>query len=252
MSYDPNQTSLLLEQYLDGNLSAEEANRIRALLEADPALREELEALQLAIEAVKHKGLYTRVKAIREDMLQNAPASKKPARRFSYVRISMQIAASLLLFAAGFAIYKYVAVTNTSVYNDLYLQYELSRTRSTKVDPVETLYQQKNWNELKTFAEKNPGSNKNQFLAGIGSLESGNAPDAIKRFEFILNQNAQTGSDLFRDEAEYYLALAYIRNGEPLKASVQLKMIRRDPEHPYREKAANASAIDMNILKWKD
>src|SRR5688572_12270008 len=188
MNYHQNNTNLLLEQYLDGDLSVEDANRLKALLEADPALREELDAMKLAIEAARHKGLYARVKAIRNEMLSEH-SHVQPARRFSLVRRSMRIAASLLLLAGVFAIYKYVSVTPASLYNDLYLQYEPVRTRSIQADPAETAYRQQNWKEVITLADRNPNNNKNLFLAGIASMETGNFPVAAGRFENILQKN---------------------------------------------------------------
>ncbi len=251
MNYEPNNTTLLLEQYLDGALAPDEANRIKILLEADPALREELEAMQLAVEAVRHKGLYARVKAIRQDMHLSEQTNKKPARLFSIVRLSMRIAASLLIIAGAFAIYKYASVTNVSVYNDLYLEYEPSRTRSVQTDPAATAFLQKNWKEVIALADQQP-DNKNLFLSGIASLETGNPSAAITRFESILQKNATTGTDYFNDEAEYYLALGYIRNGDPSRGSALLNTISRKADHLYREKAANASAINLTILEWKD
>ena len=251
MNHHPNNTNLLLEQYLEGTLTVEESNRIKSLLEADPALREELESLQLAIEAVRHKALYARVKTIRQEMLEKDQVNTRPIHRFSIIRSSLRIAAGLLILAGAFAIFKYVSVTRISVYNDLYLQYEPTRTRSVEADPIETAFLQKNWNEVVAIAGKQPG-NKNLFLSGIAFLESGNSSEAISRFETILQKNAAAGTDPFNDEAEYYLALAYIRNGKADRASVLLNTIRRTGDHLYREKAKGASGLNLKILEWKD
>lgn len=251
MNHNPNNTKLLLEQYLDGNLSPDESNRVKALLEADPVLREELEALQLAIEAVRHKGLQARVQSIRDQMLEN-PAGRKTARVFSLVRQTMRIAAGLLILAGTFAIYKYASVTNTSVYNDLYLKYEPGRTRSVESGAIEAAFTQKNWKEVIALAEKNTTDNKILFLSGMAWLETGEPGQAINRFENILQQNTFSKTDYFNDEAAYYLALAYIRNQEPAKANKLLAQIKNTPDHLYRERAANASNVDLRILHWKD
>jgi cytochrome c-type biogenesis protein CcmH/NrfG len=163
----------------------------------------------------------------------------------------MRIAAGLLILAGAFAIYKYAAVTKVSVYNDLYLQYEPARTRSMQADPAETAFLQKNWKEVIALADQHPG-NKNLFLSGMASLETGNPSAAIARFESILKTNAAAGTDDYNDEAEYYLALAYIRNGDPSKGSALIHTISQTTDHLYREKAANVSGIDLKILEWKD
>jgi cytochrome c-type biogenesis protein CcmH/NrfG len=252
MNYDPNNSKLWLEQYLEGDLSPDEANRVKSLLEADPALREELEALQLAIEAARHKGLHTRVKAIRNSMLAQSPADRKPARLFSIVRSTMRVAAGLLILAGAFAIYKYASVNNTSVYNDLYLQYEPGRTRSVQPDPLEAAFLQKKWSEVIVLSDRYPDNNKNLFLSGVAYLETSKPANAITRFERILKLNAGSGSDYFNDEAEYYLALAYIRNDKPSTAVNLLTRISNTPDHLYRPTAANASMMDLKILTWKD
>src|SRR5687768_3141544 len=107
MIHDPNNLKLL-EQYLDGDLSPDEAGRVKSLLEADPALRQEREALQLAIEAARHKGLHARVQSIRKSMLAKEKPAQKPAPVLRIARISMRIAAGLLLLAGAFGVYKYI------------------------------------------------------------------------------------------------------------------------------------------------
>ena len=251
MIHDPNNTKLL-EQYLDGDLSAEEAGRVESLLQADPALREELEALQLAIEAARHKGLHARVKAVREKMLANETAARKPAPVYTLIRKTMRFAAGLLIIAGAFAVYKYFSVTTTSVYNDLYLSYEPGRTRGTVTDPVENAFFQKQWNEVIAQSDQNPGNNKNLFLAGVAQLESGKPAEAISRFEKIITLNAASGSDYFNDEAEFYLALSLVRNGQASEAAALFSAIRKTPGHLYREKAAATTGIDWRILQWKD
>ena len=251
MIHDPNNLKLL-EQYLDGDLSPDEAGRVKSLLEADPALRQELEALQLAIEAARHKGLHARVQSIRKNMLAKEKPAQKPAPVLGIARISMRIAAGLLLLAGAFGVYKYISVTPVSVYNDLYISYEPGRTRSAETDAVENAFNQKEWNEVKVLADKNPGNNKNLFLSGVAHLETGNADEAISRFEKIVESNAVSGNDYFNDEAEYYLALSLLRNQQSSEAAALLTKIKNAPGHLYRAKAAATPGIDWKILEWKE
>lgn len=251
MIHDPNNTKLL-EQYLDGDLSPDEARRVESLLKADRALREELEALQLAIEAARHKGLHARVQAVRKNMLAKESAVRKPAPVLTIVRKTMRFAAGLLIIAGAFAVYKYVSVTTTSIYNELYLPYEPGRTRSTVTEPAENAFTQKQWNEVITQAEKNPGNIKNLFLAGVAYLETGKPAEAISRFEKIITSNAASASNYFNDEAEYYLALSLLKNQQATEAAALFSTIRNSPDHLYREKSSATPGIDWKILQWKD
>jgi tetratricopeptide (TPR) repeat protein len=151
-----------------------------------------------------------------------------------------------------FAVYKYYTVTNTSVYNDVYLQYDPGRTRSMEADPVGVAFTQKKWDDVILLAETNPGNTKNLFLSGIAYLEKGEGVAAADRFEKILQHNALTSAEYYNDEAEYYLAVALLRTGQPSKAAVLLNRISNSPDHIYRDKASGISGLDLTILKWKD
>lgn len=249
----PNHTKQLLEQYLDGALSAEEAGNVEALLAADPIVKQEFQVMKLAIEAIKYAGLKEQVAAIHQEMRgQKKAHSTKPATVVSMTRWTMRIAAGLLFFVGAIGVYKYMSVSSQSVYQDYYQQYELGRTRGSQADLLETAFRNKNWNKVIDIinAQTQP-DNKSLFLSGIALLETGNTTEAINKFNTVITSNASTGNDYFNDEAEYYLALSHIRNNDPEKATSIIQSIKKNKSHLYHPVVIKNSGIDLKLLNWK-
>jgi tetratricopeptide (TPR) repeat protein len=81
--------------------------------------------------------------------------------------------------------------------------------------------------------------------------ELGDNTNAIANFKNVIEDNRQTKSALFNDEAEYYLALTYIRNKDYDYALDILKDIKDDPEHYYHQKVTSKLIRQVKLLKWR-
>ena len=246
-------TKQLLEQYIDGVLSPEEAGNVEALLAADPIVQHEFQILQLAIEAVKYAGLKEQVAAIHHEMRsKQSNKQSNTATVVSMARRTMRVAAGLLFLVGAFGVYKYMAVTPQSVYNDYYQQYELGRTRGTQSEQIETAFRNKEWNKVIEISNTQAQpDNKILFLSGAALLETGKTKEAINKFNTVIIANKRTGNDYYNDEAEYYLAISYIRNNEPDKASGILNSIKNNKSHLYYPVVSKHSQIDLKLLNWK-
>ena len=180
-----------------------------------------------------------------------APAQKPVVR--SIVRNIVRIAAAVILLIGTLVVYKFATVNADDFYTRHYTVYELPTTRSGAETPaIETAYRNADWNAVINVFNSIPAKgNRDHFLAGIAALELKQFPQAIERFTQILNNNSANNDNLFQDESEYYLALAYIANNEIAKASALLDKIKADSNHLYREKAENISGTDFKILELK-
>jgi len=83
-------------------------------------------------------------------------------------------------------------------------------------------------------------------------MELSQFPQAIERFNTVLTSNAATGDNYFQDEAEYYLALAYIASKQPGEADVLLKRISASNNHVYQQKARNMLGLDWKIIRAQE
>ncbi len=239
----------LLVDHLDKTLQGESLPEAAQLIRQDAEAKEEWEYLQLAVEAMKHEGLYQQVAAVKEQYL----AAKKQPRVFRLFRTPLRIAAAILLLIGSVAIYKYFATTAIGLYRDQYAVYELPVSRGEAIaDDEERAYWNKDWKGVIAGLEKSPIQNNQQlFLAGMAHLQLDQYNEAIKKFEQVIANDRQTGDHYFHDEAEYYLALGLLANNEPAEALTILKKIKADPQHLYHEKVMAMSALDLKVLEFK-
>jgi tetratricopeptide (TPR) repeat protein len=85
----------------------------------------------------------------------------------------------------------------------------------------------------------------------MANLELKKYSEAIDAFGQVIAANAKSGDNYFQDEAEYYLALAYLASNQATKAMPLLEKIRADKNHLYNEKVNTMSSIDFGILRYK-
>jgi tetratricopeptide (TPR) repeat protein len=95
-------------------------------------------------------------------------------------------------------------------------------------------------------------NNKSYFLAGMADMELKNQAAAVPLFEQIIANNRQSGENYFQDEAEYYLAMAYLGSNAPAKAIVLLRKIKGDKDHLYNRVVNEMSWLDLNIVEYKN
>ncbi len=245
--------SEILIDYLDKQLNREESGQVEEMIRRDRAVAREYQYLRLAVDTVRRDAIQARVSAVRQS------AEYHPARTVkaegavlrSLYTTSLRIAAVLLLFLVSAVVYKYISVNPESVYNRQFNGYELGTLRGPEAqDGQSEAYRNKNWNEVVADynAEHNP-TRKSVFLAAMAQMELARFPQAVALFEKILNAGA--GNDSFREEAEYYGALAYLRNHQESKGIALLARIQATPSHTYAPLAAKLSAIDMKIIELK-
>jgi hypothetical protein len=241
----------ILIDYLDNQLSQEEAARVETLVQKDILVAGDLQYLKLALDTVRLDAINGKVSAIRRS-LESAKTTEKPAAIVrSMYKMSMRIAAIFILVIGVTALYKYVSVNDQSVYNKQFIGYELSNSRGQERRDAEVeAYQNKNWNEVVAVysAEKNR-SIKAVFLAAMAEMQLNHFPQAVTLFENILN--TKSGDKAFREEAEYYVSLAYLMNHEENKGIQMLDKIKADTSHTYYPFASKISPIDLKIIELR-
>lgn len=229
----------LLIDHLDKTIQGESLPEAEALLASDSNALEEWQYLQTAVEAAQHTALYEKVGAIRAEM--------KSAKVISIQHKILRVAAAIVLLLGVVTVYKYkfASVSADEFYNEHYTSYTLSTSRGgAEASQLEQAYRNNNWNEVVTqynaLAAKN---SKDHFLAGMAAMELKQYQQSIERFNLVLNNS----DGLFQDEAEYYLALAYIADKQPEEAKRLLRKIESDNGHSYQQKVKEMKS-DLNRL----
>jgi tetratricopeptide (TPR) repeat protein len=245
-----NSTPDILVQYLDGELSGTDKLNLEHQLSGDAGMREQLNSLHSAREAIRLYGLKQKISGMHVEMMEElwpAVIRMQPANRSKkIIRYSIAAAAMLLLLISGYMIFSQAKPTPEKVFASNYSHYELVTLRdgNNTETKVEKAYRQKNYTEVLRIHDANEDHTpKGEFLCGAAALETKNLPKAIKCFNEVLDASRQTGQPVLKDEAEYYLSLSYIRNKNYDEALTLLNAIEKDPAHTYNDK------VDSKLIR---
>jgi hypothetical protein len=241
----------ILTDYLDKHLIPEEISRIDCIMETDPVMAADMEYLKLAISTVRIAGVSNQVSAIRASMNKNSSANTGTAVVRTMYKMTMRVAAVLMLLIGSAVLYKYVSVNDQTFYNRQFAGYELGSSRGVETNSAEVeAYQNKKWNTvIAIYNGQHANSNKPGFLAAMAQMQLHHFPQAVSIFENIIQNGSADQS--FREESEYYLALAYIMNHEVEKSIPIINKIKANPEHTYYPLVSKFSSIDLKIIELK-
>ncbi len=245
-----------LVQYLDGELTGAEKINMEQQLAADKTLQNEMDSLKSTREAVKLSGLQQKVADIHVKMMEEMqPPVKKINSTRKILRYSMAVAASLVLLVGGYMAYNFSNLSSSKIFASNYQSFELSNVRdadSQQISSLEKAYRQKKYKEvIELQVQNNIKSVREIFLAAMSYIELENNVRAIDEFKKVITGNKVAQTSLLNDEAEYYLALTYIRNKDFGLALNLLRKIKEDPDHLYYEKVTGKIIRQVKLLKWR-
>jgi hypothetical protein len=246
----------LLVQYLDDELSSEEKLGVENELKQSETLQQELKNLRIAKSAVKTYGLKQKVAAIHKEMMNEMTIAAKPSKTGlvrSVVRTSMRIAASVLVIMFGLGVYQYATLTPDKLFAENYQPYTLSVTRGVaETDVMEKAYQQKDYaTVINQFTALPAAGQKENFFAGQSYLAGKDYAKAVVCFKKVIALNFAEKTNIFNDDAEYYLALSYLKNNEFKFAYPVFINISNNPNHLYNDKITNSFIRQLRLLDWK-
>lgn len=250
------QSTEKLIQYLDGELMGKELTDFEQMLAENTSIQAELNNLILTREAIQSYGLKTQVASVHQEMMQELnneivtiPKNNKVR---SLYRMPLNIAASLLMVMLSVGFYQYITISGSKIFNENYSSYELSISRGddNEVSKIETAYSKGQSNLVITEFTKleNPNA-KDNFLAGQIYLSKDQLNESIRCFQQVLANGS--AENAFKDDAEYYLALSYLKNNEPLKAEPILQKINKDKDHLYHDQVSKWTLFKTYMLTLK-
>src|SRR4030095_3925720 len=140
----------------------------------------------------------------------------------------------LFILLGEFAFYLYMS-RPANLFSDHFRPYELHVYRgASDHSAVKEAYKKGNMDSvIWEFNSSNAPQPEEYLLAGIAYLEKKQPAKAIETFKVMIQKNANSKTDFFQDDAEYYLAMSYISNQESEKAMPIFEKIYADGENPY-------------------
>jgi len=220
-----------LMRYLDGEMDQAEKEKFESQLRNDPALKERLENLQVAIASVQQYGTIEKVRSIHSEMMQEFSSDHKqakvvPMRRI--MRYSLAIAASIIIILVGVNIFTSSQLTSEKLYREAFVDYDASGTRANEQQTeITRLYQDHSYENVIDKAAHQNVLQKDSLLVGLSYLKISRTPDAINWLRFISSQSP------VKQDAEFYLALAYLKNKNYSEAVNIMEQIHSNPNHAY-------------------
>lgn len=228
----------LLIRYLDGELSDEERTELEGRLRTDTALQKRLTHLQIAVQAVKQLGITEKVRAVHAGMMKELKASPK-AKVVSFgktLRYTLAIAASVAVLLIGVKFYQAAQLSPDRLYNESFVDFNVSSSRGVegRLSPIENLYGQKKYEAVLSAVRSLNGNAKDSLLIGLSYLQTNRPGQAIG---FL--QNLSSSANDYQPDAEFYLALSYLKNKAYGKAAPLMEKIRANPSHLYHEQLSD-------------
>ena len=245
-----------LVMYLDGELTGQDKADFEKQLEANPGLQEELNRLQQTRSAVQYFGLQQKVAGIHQQMMLELATPVIPISRGKKIlRYSMAAAAAVILLVGSWLAYSFFSLTPDKVFAANYQTYETVNVRdgnNTAASPFEKFFTDKNYQELIRLYDAGEAVDaRSLFICAVAAMELKDDTRAIRSFKQALQYNRDKAQTAYNDEAEYYLALSYIRNKDFDFALPLLQKIKEEPQHAYHHKVTTRLIRKVKLLKWR-
>ncbi|WKN41600.1 tetratricopeptide repeat protein [Tunicatimonas pelagia] len=268
-----------IDRYLKNNLNPEELQQFRAKIQQDTALQQEVEDTQIAQALLQHQGLKNEIKAVRAAMkaeesqpelaekgagtfsTQQKPSKVEAEENVKAVPMYQwmgRVAAGLAIVLVGYLTIQYATLSPERLYEEKiaseppYLglsNRSMEDREDTIADQVRVEYQFGNYEEvLRLYGELETPTFAETFRAGYAYLEQERTGEAIAAFQRVMqDQNAF----MIKDKAEYYLALAYLQDGQIETAVGMLEGIRKNDDHDYEDSLSSLYLWRLRLLKMK-
>jgi hypothetical protein len=237
----------VLIRYLDDELTGEEKLQLEKDLDSNPQLKEQLLQLQLAVEAVKQAGNVQKIKSIHREMMQEMSASNVAAPVRKMVRSKLAIAASIILVALAIGTWWWLQPSASGLYQQAFVDYQVSTTRTANANESEIRknYASGDYNAV-IKADRSSLSSEDSLLVGISHLKMEQIPSAIS-----WNSAVAHSASKFRQDAEFYLALCYLKIKQYDSTLVIVQSIRNNPAHLFRERFTPGFISKLESLRDK-
>jgi hypothetical protein len=258
----------LIENYLLGDLSAAENEKVEKRMEEDKEFAEEVEFMRNTMQAsrlegrkelrnklneTEHKHAADIEARARKEMNQE-PGGEKivQLRRRRWLYAAATVAAAAIGFYFGIIL---PSNQGPKMYNEYFKPYPNKVIPSTRGEEVPEqfahysqeeynlvvrgmkYYERKNYKKAAELFEKHvPQKEENAALVlykGISQLEAEKEEKALQSFRYILN----LGESDIQDQSQWYLALAFLKTNKTESAFEILQIISEKQNHPYKKKA---------------
>jgi tetratricopeptide (TPR) repeat protein len=246
-----------LDRYLLGELSKEEQKQLEQLIQTDPELAEELEILKLSQDAVRAQGMRKRVADWHQqhafsNEITNYQLEKEDSKIRTIWRNMGRIAAVLLFGVAGYVLIEYATMTPEALYDENFISYQLpiTRAQSEESSLIDSLYVAEQYPEVvERYQTLSSPKVQDMFLTSVSLLQLEKYNEATQMLSKVLETNQTMKDSLFQEEAEFYLALAWLGVHNYEEAEQLFRKIQNNPQHTFHRNITSSDTRKLRILR---
>ena len=170
------------------------------------------------------------------------------------VRYSVAVIAVALLIFVCVEVYSFYRLSSDRLFAEGYTAYLTTTTRAendSTGSKIEQAYRQENYEAVKKLNANSVLSVNDIFLTGMSYLETNDLAKAISSFQVVIADVKDNKAFVLKDAAEYYLALAYLKNNDYDLAIELMNSINDNPSHVYTKKFSRKYINRVKRLKWR-
>jgi tetratricopeptide (TPR) repeat protein len=185
---------------------------------------------------------------------ENEIAVNKVSKLRRIIRYSVAVATSIFLVIIFIEGCKFYKLSSQKLYAENYTPYDLKATDSTvdsTVSKIEQAYREKKYGAVISLNKISVLSIKDVFLTGMSFLETNDYSRAISNFQLVIADVKDNKALGLKDAAEYYLALAYLRNNDYDQAIELMNTIHDSSTHLYKARFSRKYINRVKRLKWR-
>ncbi len=225
--------SSFIEKYIAGEMSNTEKRWFEKELEGNAKLRNEVELRRTTDKILMNRDIMSL-----RSKLSEIEKSRSERRRFTISKVPAfyryAAVVTMLLVIGTLSYQPWADMSNEQIITKYYRSYEppaAQRSVGTETNMLFTkaleLYNTQNYEQaailFSRVIENNPKDMQSMLMNGVANFENSKYPEAKASFNQVIDDN----NNLFIDQAEWYLALCYIKTGETEKARAQLITIKK-------------------------
>jgi tetratricopeptide (TPR) repeat protein len=212
-----------IEQYRFGPMSESERLKFEQELVENPRLNHEFQ-LDIEIdETLKQYDIIDLRRKLFRAMNEEKAQVRMPTRK-SYHSKWYMVAASitfLILLGGALRLMNPVKYTNNTLFEMYYTgenAHNLTRSAGNTNDEAMTKYREGDYNNalvlFNEILDKDPSNIYIRYYSGLACIEANQNEKAIGEFKYIIDQK----NNLFVENAQWYLALSYLKNNQVKEA----------------------------------
>lgn len=247
----------ILDRYIAGAEDKQTAVKKLGLLGMEQA-DDQLDLHYAAAVALQRYRVFEQVQLVHQQYVkpQQDAAAVKPASQLTPVkprRWMFRMAAILLVCALCWTAYIYTNTNNITLYEDIYQPYTINTDRAAAEEVVPhkmiSYFREGRYDfVINTFNTLESPGTREKFLAAFAFQQKENFKEAIGLYQNILTENELKGEKLYKDEAEFYLGLCYLKINNTGSALSVFEAIHHDSNHTYHERVTTTILTKLKMI----